>query len=298
MTSTNKDRLSRPLTIPVAMSRIKVKLLTSNEKMILALIGYFTLSSGKGLYSKNEIIADFLGLSTRAVTKAIGSLKKKGYIRTNRGRSPFRNILMTKGPKTDQFAQELIGIIKADRARQKQLTRGKNTPSTSHDSSMLTSHDSSMLHSTDPHVTSHDSSKSSREYDTESKIQLQGEVAEVKKPTCGELMLFWNDHPTLPGIRSFTTQRQRALATRLKDKLFADNWQEIIDKLARSPFHTGQGKRGWKADIDWLLKNGNFVKVLELEGPEAGEGDGEVLETHDATEEEAERLMQEIVNDS
>lgn len=50
----------------------------------------------------------------------------------------------------------------------------------------------------------------------------------------------------------------------MQEPLFADNWQQIIDKVSASSFCTGQNDRGWKVDLDWLLKNsGNYAKVLE-----------------------------------
>ena len=49
------------------------------------------------------------------------------------------------------------------------------------------------------------------------------------------------------------------------EPVFADNWQAIIDKLSRSPFHTGQNDRAWQATVDWILKNStNYVKILEI----------------------------------
>ena len=82
--------------------------------------------------------------------------------------------------------------------------------------------------------------------------------------------------------------------SRIKEPEFAENWRLIINKLSRSAFHTGQNKNRWKATVDWLLKDGNYVKILELEDPQAGAEALEPLETRDVTEEEAEALMQEV----
>ena len=50
----------------------------------------------------------------------------------------------------------------------------------------------------------------------------------------------------------------------MREPAFADNWPEIITKVAESAFCTGHNDRGWEADIDWLLENDeNYVKVLE-----------------------------------
>ncbi len=75
---------------------------------------------------------------------------------------------------------------------------------------------------------------------------------------------FWNTKGNLSIIQSMTPQRKKQLDTRMREKLFADNWCAIIDKLSASTFCTGHNDRGWKADIDWVLKNStNYAKVIE-----------------------------------
>jgi hypothetical protein len=76
---------------------------------------------------------------------------------------------------------------------------------------------------------------------------------------------YWNKHKSLPGIKVFTDSRKRALTTRSKEPAFLDNWKLIVDKLAASKFHTGTNDRGWKATVDWILKPGNYAKILELQ---------------------------------
>jgi len=100
----------------------------------------------------------------------------------------------------------------------------------------------------------------------------------------------WKSKPNLPQIRQMTNTRRKKLAARMREPLFAENWQAIIDKLAASSFATGNNDRGWKADLDWLLKNSdNYSKVLE--GKYDNRLDGREL-TREMTEEEAERILQ------
>lgn len=81
---------------------------------------------------------------------------------------------------------------------------------------------------------------------------------------------YWNKKPPLPKIIIFNKDRKDHLSARCKVKLFCDNWQKIINNLSQSGFHTGQNERGWKATIDWILKNDtNYIKILEL--PEQGQ---------------------------
>lgn len=75
---------------------------------------------------------------------------------------------------------------------------------------------------------------------------------------------YWKSKGNLPGIKTFTDHRKNKLQARMQEPLFAEHWQEIIDKLSASSFCTGDNGRGWKADVDWLLKNSdNYVKVFE-----------------------------------
>lgn len=75
---------------------------------------------------------------------------------------------------------------------------------------------------------------------------------------------YWNGKENLPTIRKITPQRKAQLKTRMQEPDFAENWEGIIDRVAASAFCTGKNDRGWKADIDWILKNsGNYTKVLE-----------------------------------
>jgi DNA-binding Lrp family transcriptional regulator len=74
----------------------------------------------------------------------------------------------------------------------------------------------------------------------------------------------WNSKGNLPQIKSFTPQRKRHLQARMGEPLFSDNWQAIIERLSKSSFCTGNNNRGWKVDIDWILKDStNYTKVLE-----------------------------------
>ncbi len=106
-----------------------------------------------------------------------------------------------------------------------------------------------------------------------------------------EFMNLWNSHGNLPKIHTFTKHRKRILATRSKEPEFAEKWRLIVEKLSRSPFHTGQNNRKWRADIDWLLKNDtNYVKILELVEPD--------FSTREVSDTEAAELMAEVSGDS
>jgi phage replication O-like protein O len=129
-------------------------------------------------------------------------------------------------------------------------------------------------------------------------IPNQGDSKEKKETTQKKesgtspetFVAYWNSKSNLPKIVKFSKARKCALAARSKEPEFADNWKLIVDKLSRSPFHTGQSKSKWRADVGWLLKGDNYLKILELDDP-----DGQEQFSHPASEEEVEQLVAEGV---
>ena len=57
--------------------------------------------------------------------------------------------------------------------------------------------------------------------------------------------------------------RAKALATRLKEPWWCDNWRAALARCASSPFCNGTSDRGWKANADWFLKPDTLAKILE-----------------------------------
>ncbi len=72
----------------------------------------------------------------------------------------------------------------------------------------------------------------------------------------------WNA-TKLPAIQRMGPARAKALATRLKEPWWRDNWRAGLARCASSPFCNGTNDRGWRADSDWFLKPGTLAKILE-----------------------------------
>jgi DNA-binding Lrp family transcriptional regulator len=113
------------------------------------------------------------------------------------------------------------------------------------------------------------------------------------KGTASGFVSLWNTQEKLPKIITMSDTRHKAFRTRMGEKQFAESWRQIIEKIAASDFLCGKNDRGWRADIDWLLKNNtNYVKVLEDKFKNKSKP-GELV-CHDATDEEANELFTEI----
>ena len=80
------------------------------------------------------------------------------------------------------------------------------------------------------------------------------------------LVDLWNEHavPPIAKIRQITPTRRRLARAGLKQRPLAE-WAQIFTKIAASDFCRGNGDRGWKATLDWVLKPGIAERVLEGE---------------------------------
>jgi hypothetical protein len=99
---------------------------------------------------------------------------------------------------------------------------------------------------------------------------------DTSTPPDGELMLvsrssplvqIWNQEsgPELPKVRECSpkSKREKAANARWQERPNPDEWKEAIRKINSNPFLRGENDTGWKASFDWLLKPGNFTKVIE-----------------------------------
>ena len=100
--------------------------------------------------------------------------------------------------------------------------------------------------------------------DPNQRDQLNQTKREEVAYSAGAFVNYWNGKGNLPQVKSFTANRRQKLKARMSEKLFAEHWQQIIDKISVSSFCTGGNERGWRVDVDWLLKNAeNYTKVFE-----------------------------------
>lgn len=73
----------------------------------------------------------------------------------------------------------------------------------------------------------------------------------------------WHAVGDLPSIRAWTDARKRALKARLRDPHWLEQSLRAIAKIPKTPFLIGENDRGWRANIDWLLRPDSVARVLE-----------------------------------
>lgn len=84
--------------------------------------------------------------------------------------------------------------------------------------------------------------------------------------TQAEVLEYWNTiagRVGLAKISKLTPARKQKLQARIKEFPDVDSWSIAFKNIERSPFLRGDNDRGWKANFDFLLQPGSFVKLIE-----------------------------------
>jgi len=85
------------------------------------------------------------------------------------------------------------------------------------------------------------------------------------KPTPAKVVKLFNEICIdLRKCKKLTTERTSKINARIKELKTMEEWENLFKAIQDTPFCKGNNNRGWKADIDWIIKNdGNYTKVLE-----------------------------------
>ena len=83
----------------------------------------------------------------------------------------------------------------------------------------------------------------------------------VEKEFVDTVIKKWNDIG-LNVVRNIKGKRLDSLHARIKE-YSKDDVLTVIENVKYSDFLKGNNNRNWTADIDWILKPNNFIKILE-----------------------------------
>ncbi len=132
----------------------------------------------------------------------------------------------------------------------------------------------------DPNVTTNVTNKTSQ-CDTEKEIEKEIEIdreleIENNNTTCytstcvdepktkpAEIVKLFHDIcKSYPKVRAMSENRRKAINARLRTH-GVDAIKEVFEKAENSDFLKGRNNKNWSANFDWLMKDGNFCKVLD-----------------------------------
>lgn len=94
-------------------------------------------------------------------------------------------------------------------------------------------------------------------------------TAPTSQDRVNELFERWNvlaKSCGLPTAAQITQKRRAAAQARIKAGLL-DRWPEFATALEASRWHRGENDRGWRANVDWLLRPDSWIGLLERAGP-------------------------------
>jgi hypothetical protein len=76
----------------------------------------------------------------------------------------------------------------------------------------------------------------------------------------------WNQLAADLGLaraQKLTSARRGKLKSRLRDAGGIDGWRHALDRIRGSPFLRGENRDHWRADLDFVLQEKSFTKLME-----------------------------------
>lgn len=107
--------------------------------------------------------------------------------------------------------------------------------------------------------------------DQGSGIKDQGREDSPQPPSserddCEQAFDAWNRLAGEKGLakaQRLTDSRRRKLRQRLAECGGMDGWMAAMERIRGSPFLLGENDRGWRADLDFVLQQSSFTKLME-----------------------------------
>ncbi|MGR0185519.1 hypothetical protein [Azospirillum aestuarii] len=123
------------------------------------------------------------------------------------------------------------------------------------------------VNSTSPSANAKGEDPPAADGDEEPALITLGKAEPASLDTMKAMAVIWRDvcGDVLPVPRGLDKGRLSALRNRYSDTFgrSLDRWREFCERVRGSPFLTGENERGWRADLDFMLKPKNANKLLE-----------------------------------
>jgi len=102
--------------------------------------------------------------------------------------------------------------------------------------------------------------------------KIKDSSQESKIPPCPHEKIIDLYHKTLPELQAVNktlwkgSKREKDLTARWRQNeefRKSEFWKWYFNSVKQSVFHMGENDRQWKADLGWLIKKDNFIKMVE-----------------------------------
>lgn len=101
-------------------------------------------------------------------------------------------------------------------------------------------------------------------------MDLLGSVVQADRSseaqTFAKALAMWNEVASdldLPKAQVLTEKRKGKLKARLQECGGLSGWVTALAKVRESAFLTGGNKQNWRADLDFMLQQSTFTKLME-----------------------------------
>lgn len=220
-------------------------MLKGNDLLIYAIIYGFTQDGEQWFEGSRQYLADWCNSTKKGISKNLDSLTKKGYIIKE---------------------EQVINNVKfcKYKANLEKLTLGNKVPHPGEQSSLPPGEQSSPNNIYINNLDNNNKEKSIKEKVDSEKQSFPPSPTEKKESgTCQKVVDSFNKTCTsLPQVRSLTDKRKRAIKLILK-KYSLKELETVFKKVEESAFLNGNSDKWSGATFDWILKESNFIKVLE-----------------------------------
>lgn len=86
---------------------------------------------------------------------------------------------------------------------------------------------------------------------------------DINPPYQKIVQLYHENCPGLPRVHKLTDKRRRAIKARWRELNKLEEWKFLFQKTAASRFLMGENDRGWRADLDFLLREDKMTAIFE-----------------------------------
>ena len=74
----------------------------------------------------------------------------------------------------------------------------------------------------------------------------------------------WNElGKPFPRILKMSQERKTKISNRCRDPFWRDNWKKALGLMSERNFCRGENDRGWIADVDFFLRPGTVLSLIE-----------------------------------